>query len=166
MRLSVIFATRANEFALPHVKRILQCLYQQTFQDFQVIIVCDKKFEDEQDFNAFYQEIVGDNKRFEKVQFFTHLNSDFVPSNNNGSYVRNFGIKAVDTELIQLFDEDNAFDSQYLERAVTLYDSFKQQEQTEVVICSTMLYRDTNQIQNQGFSYFSYWQSRPKVNFL
>ncbi len=60
MRLSVVFATRANEFALPHVRRIFGCLASQTFQDFEVIVVCDREFEKEEDFRRFLGKITED----------------------------------------------------------------------------------------------------------
>jgi len=45
-----------------------------------------------------------------------------VPGRSNGSYVRNFGMKQAKGELIQLFDDDNGFDEEYLEKAVKYYD--------------------------------------------
>jgi hypothetical protein len=39
--------------------------------------------------------------------------------------VRNFGLQQVDTELVQLFDDDNGFDPTYLEKAVKTYDEMK-----------------------------------------
>jgi len=80
--------------------------------------------------------------------------------------VRNFGIQQADTELIQLFDEDNWFDEEYLEKAISYHDQQKKQCSEEVVICSSLYYRDTGEIQNQGFSKFCYWQSRPMVHYL
>lgn len=171
MRLSVVFGTRANDFSLPHLKRIFYCLYEQTFHDFQVFVVCDRMFQNKKEYDLFYDDLKiklkDTSSILDKVKFITNLNSDFIPQSLGGaSYVRNFGIKSVNTELIQLFDDDNAFDPTYLEQAVTYYDQQKRQEQTEVVICSTMYYRDTAIIQNQGFSTFCYWQSRPIVHYL
>ena len=99
----------------------------------------------------------------DKVTFYTNLHSDFIPQTKSGaSYTRNYLMHQADTELIQFFDDDNGFDATYLERALAYYDHLTKQEQGEVVVCSTVLYRDTHQIQNQGFSHFSYRQSRPK----
>ena len=171
VRVSVVFGTRANDFALPHLQRILCCLAQQTFQDFEVLVVCDREFT-EQEYSDFFSSLDSSLRSewrveiLNKVKFFTNLNSDFLSSSNNASYVRNFWLKKADTELVQLFDDDNGFDEEYLQRAVAYYDEFKEKKKTEVVICSTMLYRDSDCIQSQGFSSFCYWQSRPRVNFL
>ncbi|MDR0283074.1 MAG: glycosyltransferase [Candidatus Peribacteria bacterium] len=82
-----------------------------------------------------------------------------VPGKSNGSYVRNFGMKQARTELIQFFDDDNGIYEEYLERAVRYYDEQKKQARGgEVVICSSLYYRDTGELQNQGFKKFRYWQ--------
>ena len=167
MRVSVVFATRANEQSFPHLERILWALNQQIFQDFKVLIVCDKKFSEKEysDFLSFIQGLSLD--VLEKTEIFTHLNADFNEHHTWGaSYVRNYGLKKVDTELVQLFDDDNGFDEWYLQRAVEYYDDFRRQQQTEIVITPTLMYRDTSHIQNQGFSSFCYWQSRPVLHLL
>ena len=179
MRLSVIFGTRGDVSSHAHLQRIFHALQQQTFQDFQVLVIVDREFADESAFRTFLDtalpsqstsfhihSMLNKEKSSQKIQFFTHLNSDFLPSQNNASYVRNFGIQQADTELIQLFDEDNGFDENYLEKAVQYYDEQKKQLQQKVVICSSMYYRDTGEIQSQGFRRFCYWQSRPIVNRL
>jgi GT2 family glycosyltransferase len=99
-----------------------------------------------------------------RLEVYTAFNSDFIPHfKGKASYVRNFGLQQVDTELVQLFDDDNAFDEKYLEKAVKKYDELKKSTGKEVVICPTLKWRDTEIIQNQGFSHFCYWQSRPVV---
>lgn len=80
--------------------------------------------------------------------------------------MRNFGLQHANTELVQLFDEDNEFDETYLEHAVKKYDEMKKLTGKEVVICPTLKWRDTEIIQNQGFSHFCYWQSRPIMHLL
>ncbi len=79
--------------------------------------------------------------------------------------MRNFGMKHAKGELIQLFDDDNGFDDNYLETAVRHYDEMKKQIGGEVMICSTLMYRETGQIQNRGFVEWNFWQSRPKKSF-
>jgi hypothetical protein len=94
MRLSVVFGTRGNEHALPHLERILTCLEQQTFQDFQVIVVVDRKFSTEQERETLETSIKSWNLPIlQKTKFFTHFNSAFLPpapGKSNASYVRNF----------------------------------------------------------------------------
>jgi glycosyltransferase involved in cell wall biosynthesis len=131
MRLSVIFGTRGNDFAFPHLQRIFRALQQQTFQDFQVIVVIDRKFEEKAERNTLLNHWEFEKKFrtiFTKTAFFTNINSDFRPPSHNASnasYVRNYGIAQADTELIQLFDDDNDFDETYLETAITTYDEKK-----------------------------------------
>jgi hypothetical protein len=50
MRLSIVFGTRGTPQALLHLERIFHDLSQQTFQNFQVMVVVDRKFEDKEDF--------------------------------------------------------------------------------------------------------------------
>lgn len=66
---------------------------------------------------------------------------------------------------MQLFDDDNGFDPEYLQKAVQYYDEYKARQQKEVIICATIQYRDSGKLRSQGFSHFRYRQSRP-VNFV
>jgi GT2 family glycosyltransferase len=68
-------------------------------------------------------------------------------------------LQQVDTELVQLFDDDNGFDPEYLEKAIQYYDEYKARYR-EVVICATIQHRDSGIVRNQGFSHFRYWESR------
>jgi glycosyltransferase involved in cell wall biosynthesis len=167
MKLTVVFGTRGNQSAYAHIERIFSCLAAQTFQEFQIICIIDKKFEEEKERTAFTQEmkkLTGTLR--EKTQRYSNSNADFLPEQHNASYVRNFGIQQVDTELIQLFDDDNGFDATYLEKAIHHYEEMKKLNGTEVIICPTLRYKDTKYIQNQGFSSFRYWQSRPVIHRL
>jgi glycosyltransferase involved in cell wall biosynthesis len=135
MKLSVVFGTRGNQQAIPHLERIFHCLEAQTFQDFKILVVVDRKFEGEEEYRGFlnsslrspaFHSALNDEKHSKKIRFFTNLNSDFVPQGSGGaSYVRNFGLQQVDTELVQLFDDDNGFEETYLEKAVQKYDEKK-----------------------------------------
>jgi hypothetical protein len=80
MRLSVVFGTRGNQQALPHLERILHCLEIQTFQDFQIIVVVDRKFSDDAEYQTFLSSLnLSPFSHNDRLQFFTNLNSDFVP---------------------------------------------------------------------------------------
>lgn len=63
--------------------------------------------------------------------------------------------------MVQLFDDDNGFDAEYLEKAVHYYDEYKARAHSEVVICATIQHRESGVVRNQGFSHFRYWESRP-----
>ena len=145
---------------------ILQCLEKQTLQDFEVLIVCDRFFSQiEWDILKYFLNIKI--KKALKVRLFSHFNSDFIPKFVWGaSYVRNFGIKHAKGKFIQLFDDDNRFDPEYLQTAVNHYKTMKKYFQTEVIITPTLYYKNTPQIQNQGFSGYNYRLARPKIHFL
>ena len=139
----------------------------QTFVDFDVNIICDRKFtrSEESDFLAFFQsqnlEII------KRTHFFTNNNSVFNPDHGWGaSYVRNFGILNVKGEFIQLFDDDNEVEPDFLEKCLKKREKKTSETKSECVILPSLYYRDTNQIQNQWFSYFNYRQSRPILHLL
>lgn len=67
---------------------------------------------------------------------------------------------------MQLFDDDNGFDPEYLEKAVQQYDDYKAHYEREVVVCATIQHRDSGKVRNQGFSHFRYRESRPVRFFI
>ena len=118
--ISVVIPSRATPLPL---KNLLTCLKNQTFQDFEILIICDRSFtRSERD--HFQQEIYQDRKPEEtdqKIRIFSHLNSDFNKDHEGGaSYVRNFGIKNAKGSYIQLFNDDNEIAPQYLEHTLKL----------------------------------------------
>ena len=165
MKISVVCGSRANNQQL--LLQFFQMLQNQTFVNFDVNIVCDRKFleSEESDFISFFEkknlEIIN------RTNFFTNNNSDFNP--NHGwwaSYVRNFGIQNVKGEFIQLFDDDNEVAPDFLEKCLKKREEKTMETKTECVILPSLYYRNTNQIQNQWFSCFDYWQSRPVLHLL
>lgn len=162
--ISIVIPARVQDCQL--LIGILQCLQKQTLQDFEVIIVCDRIFSQiEWEFLNYFLDIKT--KKELKVRLFSHFNSDFIPKSAWGaSYVRNFGIKQARGEFIQLFDDDNRFNPDYLQKAFDLYQTMKTKLKTEVIITPTLYYKKTNQIQNQGFSSYNYRLARPQIHFL
>jgi sulfur carrier protein ThiS len=83
MRVSVVFGTRGDDYAIPHLQRIFHCLAQQTFQDFKVIVVVDRKFRDEEDYQGFWATLdchaLQYFTRDDRVAVFTQRNADFIP---------------------------------------------------------------------------------------
>lgn len=165
MKISVVCGSRANNKELLY--KFFQSLEKQTFQDFDVNIVCDRNFipSEESDFFSFFEE-----QGFEVIKrthFFTNNNSDFNP--NHGwwaSYVRNFGIQKAKGEFIQLFDDDNEVEPDFLEECLKKRKNLNSNSRWEYVILPSLYYRDTDQIQNQWFSHFNYLQSRPVLHLL
>ena len=63
--------------------------------------------------------------------------------------MRNFGIKYAKGEFIQLFDDDNEIESDFLENCLKKRETLTSETKSECVILPSLYYRDTNQIQNQ-----------------
>lgn len=165
MKISVVCGSRARDKTL--LLKFLQMLNVQTFTDFDVNIVCDRSFTkwEESDFLSFFDE--QKLEIIKRTHFFTNNNSVFNP--NHGwwaSYVRNFGIQNVKGEFIQLFDDDNEVEPDFLEKSLKKREEKTSETKSECVILPSLYYRDTEQIQNQWFSYFNYRQSRPVLHLL
>ncbi len=165
MKISVVCGSRAKDKWL--LLRFFQMLENQIFEDFDVNIICDRNFtkEEESDFISFFN-----NKNLEiisRTKFFTNNNSDFNPNHGWGaSYVRNFWLWKAKGEFIQLFDDDNEVAPNFLEDCLKKREQKISETKSECVILPSLYYRDTNQIQNQWFSHFDYWQSRPVLHLL
>jgi len=165
MQISVVCGSRANNTTL--LVKFLEYLDKQTFQDFDVNIVCDRKFMkiEEDDFLSFFEsqwlEVL------QRTHFLTNNNSDFNPDHKWwASYVRNFGIQNAKWEFIQLLDDDNEIEPDFLENCMKKWEEFTEKTKSECVILPSLYYRDTDQIQNQWFSHFDYRQSRPVLHLL
>ena len=63
--------------------------------------------------------------------------------------MRNFGIQNVKGEFIQLFDDDNEVESNFLENCLKKREVLTSETKSECVILPSLYYRDTSQIQNQ-----------------
>ena len=165
MKISVVCGSRANNKEL--LLSFFKSLDKQTFKDFDVNIVCDRKFQknEELDFISFFK-----NQNLEvlnRTNFITNNNSEFNPNHWWGaSYVRNFWIQKAKGEFIQLFDDDNEVDSYFLEDCLKKREKVTVETKSECVILPSLYYRDTNIIQNQWFSHFNYRESRPMLYLL
>ena len=165
MKISVVCWTRANDKWL--LLRFLQALESQIYQDFDVNIICDRKFTkaEESDFLSFFWE--QDLDIVKRTHFFTNNNSVFNPDHGWwASYVRNFWIRYAKGEFIQLLDDDNEIWPDFLESCLKKREKLTSETKCECVILPSLYYRNTDQIQNQWFSYFNYLQSRPVLHLL
>jgi len=165
MKISVVCWSRANDKWL--LLRFLQALDCQTFTDFDVNIICDRKFtkSEESDFISFFEE--QELEIVKHTHFFTNNNSVFNPDHWWwASYVRNFWIEYAKGEFIQLLDDDNEIWPDFLEKCIKQREKLTFETKTECIILPSLYYRDTNQIQNQWFSHFDYRQSRPVLHLL
>ncbi len=141
------------------MKNIIKYFENQTYTDFEVIFIVDKilkKWDDTY-------------KNHGKIRFITNLNSTFIPHYGwfiNASYNRNFWIDIAEWDYIQLMDDDEQFPEDYLERSMNLRFKYRKEIGRDIVLTPTLMYRKTGEIQNQGFSYFSYRLSRPILQKL
>ena len=165
MKISVVCGSRSKDKIL--LLNFLKMLDQQTFTDFDVNIVCDRDFtkDEESEFLSFFKK--QDLEIINRTHFFTNNNSDFNPNHNWwASYVRNFWLKQAKGEFIQLFDDDNEVDPDFLENCLKKRENLNSKDNWEYVVLPSLYYRDTWQIQNQWFSNFDYRQSRPVLHLL
>lgn len=116
---------------------IIQCLQRQTFRDFEVFFIIDKKIENYELRIANYEFL-----RQSNVRCITHANTNFHP-HNNASYNRNFGIKMAQGEYLLLMDDDEQFDDDYLERNIQLREKYRQIIKKDFVLTPTLMYRKT-----------------------
>lgn len=161
--ISIVVPTRANNF--PQLQKLLSALQNQTLQDFELLLICDRNFSkiEREEFQDFINQQADLSP---KIRLFSHYNSDFLPhSPGAASYVRNYGILQARGEFIQLFDDDNTFDQHYLQTALKLYKQHKKAD-SEAVITPTLMRKDSDKIQNQGFSAYNYRLARPQIHFL
>lgn len=179
-KLTIVFPTRPN---IKNIKWLLWSLDVQTFQDFRVIWIVDSVLT-QSDFDNIQLQCLDWLKNIkDRVHFVTNLNSDFVPQ-KWVSYVRNYWIKLADTEFINLFDDDELFDSDYLQKTFDLYNELKSLaplwkgqssisetvdssllkttvSQWDFVLVPKIMYRKTWKIQNEWFDYYNFWTTRP-----
>lgn len=171
--ISIVIPTRANEAQI--LSRLLLALMDQTYQTFEVLLVCDRRFTPEEwlDFSNMilseqgniWSKLSGNIRQ--KIRLFSHQNSEFIPlSPWWASATRNFWICQARGDFIQLFDDDNTVWSEYLKQELAYYEQYTEKFNQKVVLTPKLLWRDTETIQNQGFLKYNYRLARPQVYFL
>lgn len=150
MKLSVVIPTRGDQ----NMKNIVEYLQRQTFKDFEIIFVIDKKV-------MAYDLPVITTHTIVYVTNLTHT----IPY-NNASALRNLGIKEAQGEFIQLMDDDERLEEDYLERSFMFWNEYRVIVKKDFVLTPTLMYRKTWHIQNQWFSRFNYRLSRPIPQIL
>lgn len=126
MKLSVVIPTRGDQ----NMQNITECLNRQTFKDFEVIFVVDKI-------------VTRDKERETKgnIRYITNL-THTMP-HNNASVLRNLGIKEAKGQFIQLMDDDEQFEDDYLEKSLSVWDSYHVKLKKDFVLTPTLMYRKT-----------------------
>jgi GT2 family glycosyltransferase len=161
-KLTIIIPTRPN---IENIKWIFKSLDIQTFQDFKIILLIDSRLT-ETEFKKLKIESLKWIKNInKKINFISNINTDFVPQ-SWVSYVRNYGIKLVDTKFINLFDDDEVFKKNYIQKSFDLRNQKREELQKDFVLVPTLMFRKTWQIQSQWFDYYNFWLSRPHALWL
>lgn len=161
-KLTVIVPTRPN---IQNIKWIFHSLDIQTFQDFKVILLIDTKLKKEEFENLKEEALKWLKKISKRIFFISNINTDFIPQ-SWVSYVRNFWIKLADTEFINLFDDDELFDKDYLQKSFDIRNQKKEKLQKDFILVPTLMFRKTEEIQSQGFDYYNFRTSRPHALWL
>ena len=130
------------------MQNIITCLNRQNYKDFEVIFVVDKKLDTGHKMHDMWN-----------IHYITNLTHDMP--HNNASALRNLGIKEARGEFVQLMDDDEQFDADYLEKSLLLWNHYYTKLHKDFVLTPTLMYRKTWEIQNQWFSHFNYFISRP-----
>ncbi len=156
-KLTVVIPTRPN---IQNIQWIFRSLDIQTFQDFSVILLIDtvlttKEFDDLKKNTIVWLKNISN-----KIQFISNINTKFKPQ-GWVSYVRNFGIKLAKTEFINLFDDDEIFYKDYLQKSFDIRNIKREELQKDFVLVPTLMFRKTGEIQSQWFDYYNFWLSRP-----
>lgn len=154
-KISVIIQSRWSD--LINMRRSVSCFLKQTHKEKELILIIDQIFTEDS-----YQDWLNDifdSKTHENIRIFSNLNSKFM--HKNVSAMRNFGSKQAKWEYILFMDDDEDIHSDYLTKNLEYWKKLKRKIWKDFVITPTLMYRHTGEIQNQWFSHFSYWLSRP-----
>ncbi len=163
--ITVIVPSRPN---IDNLLALIKSFNQQDISKiwkFSLSIIIDKVLTQQEYKNIKKKLITQVNSDKIALNIFTNCNCDFKPQ-KNASATRNYGILHSDTEFSLLLDDDIIVAPEYLASLMKKYQHYHQQEQKDLVLAGTLLYRDTDSIQNQGFKDYNYFFSRPQLNFL
>ncbi|AHB40956.1 hypothetical protein P148_SR1C00001G0146 [candidate division SR1 bacterium RAAC1_SR1_1] len=157
--ISVIIQGRGDNMI--NVKRSISCFIKQTHKDKELILVIDQLFTQES-YDARINEVFDGNLNIFKthnIHIFSNLNAEFI--HNNVCSMRNFGAQQAKGEYILFMDDDEDIHADYLTKNLEYRTKYKKVLGKDFVLTPTLMYRHTGDIQNQGFSHFNYWLSRP-----
>lgn len=126
MKLSVVVPSRGDQ----NMYDILSCFQRQTLDDFEIIFVLDKKDVD--------LATLPVDARVKYITDQTHT----IP-HANASALRNLGIIHAQGEFIQLMDDDEWFDDDYLQTSLDLWTEYRSIVGKDYVLTPTLMYRKT-----------------------
>lgn len=146
----IIIPSRPN---LQNLQRLLASIFSQNLQPQNIYIVIDKKLS--KDEHIYYQNILT------KTKLLTNINTVFEAW-KWVSYVRNFAIKASQSEYILLLDDDTELPTDFINNLMDKYIYIEQNQQKDFVLFPTVVLQPSSQIQTQWYDMIHYWMMRPE----
>lgn len=160
MEFEVIIPTR---WELLKMENILKSINSQTIIPSRITFILDKEITASQlQESAYFLWRSLDEDLQWSLRFVTHLNSDFIPYRWI-SYVRNYWIDNAKYENLIFIDDDNEFEPTFFEKLLNQRLTNKLRYKKDLLIAPLMVFRKTNIIQSQWFSY-NYWLSKVQLN--
>lgn len=158
--ISVIIQSRGSD--LINMRRSVSCFLKQTHKNKELILIIDQIFTKES-YEDWFKDLFA-SKVHNNIHIFSNLNSNFT--HNNVSAMRNFWAQKAKWEYILFMDDDEDIHADYLTKNMEYRKKLRRIFWKDFVLTPTLMYRHTWKIQNQGFSYFNYWLSRPVLCVL
>lgn len=150
MDFEVIIPTR---WELLKMENILRSINSQTIIPSRITFILDKEItSSELQENTYFLSRSLDEDLQGCLRFITHLNSDFIPYCGI-SYVRNFWIDNAKYDNLIFIDDDNEFESTFFERLINQRLTNKLRYKKDLLIAPLMVFRKTNIVQSQWFSF-------------
>ena len=143
----------------------LESLNKQIYKNFYLNILVDKILS-QQEYDI-YEDLVNKYgpQIKDNVTITCNLNSDFEP-NHIVSYIRNYWVNSAKCNFLFMLDDDNKFDSHFLQSMIDYRESMKLRVGKDFLLWPTIMYRDSWKVVNQWFSSFNYFLSKPVLNYL
>lgn len=156
MDFSIVIPTRGSA---PNLQRILWCLSEQTVQPEHCILVVNWKWVD---IEKIWDEVLPTlPKEFTAKLLWEVIASDHSLA-ENASFARNLGCSVAQTEFVYFLDDDNFFDSKFLQRSIREYHEFSDICQDKILYSPIIMWRDTDRIQSRGIKAFHFSLGRPE----
>ncbi|UFX83019.1 glycosyltransferase family 2 protein [Candidatus Absconditicoccus praedator] len=152
MKFEVVIPSRGS---IGTLQKIVESIVNSNVLPSKVHIIIDKFIgKDEYDIILYF---IFKKIEEEKKQIFniiTNLNSNLCPG-VGVSYIRNFGINLCKSEYMYIIDDDNIFGENFFKETIESYSKYQNNFEKEIFLSPTIMYRQTNKIQSQGFKKIS-----------
>lgn len=166
MKFDVVIPTRA--IANEVLGATLSSLAMQTIPPHYIFLVCDRHFTSGEltDFAHWVENYFVETPAIH-VRLLTHLSDDLRVWEQNGSYLRNYGLRKVESECCLLLDDDNTFAADFCERMTAEFQQASElyaaeHGRADVLYSPAIWWRTTNIIQSYGLRDFHYFLSWPE----